>query len=716
MNPTSTPTTGPTVGPSANPSASPTSVPTTSALPTISASPTSAPITSALPTMENPSASPSSAPTPLPPPALQPTYLGCFRDTGSDRALSIRIPGKMSLDKCISTCYSRGYKYAGRQYTGECYCGNSGYDKHGASNSCNACDSANVGGWKSCVYELFKEITMSPTMNPTSAPTTSALPTMDNPSASPTSVPTISALPTMVNPSSSPSSAPSKLPVSALQPTYLGCFRDTSDRALPVKITGSLSVNQCTSTCYSLGYKYAGRQYKGECYCGNSGYNKHGASNSCNACDSANVGAYKSCVYELFMAPIAPSTPPPSPAPVSLPDGHCAATSGYSGSAYFDYDNQANWKNVNGQTNDKIRFSKFPAHVFDFKLHNQCAMGKQSPINVCDGSSGQRNTYAPCYESHEIFQYGGVWKLSQTDKIQAKIFGSKLRLEYATRTWGPYSTCCGNSPNGYTGWCPLIYGNPERTCGHDLPPLADFPHHWNGYTQINHIDFKFPSEHTICGKRYDAEITYWFVWANRKAAINMAIMVEYGNHNHELEKVILKFEETNRNARKKCTGRVRDLKEQTNFTEASESEFEYTSSNEYSSLNEEASMNTSSWQSNEPLNSQRQLSNDHFNPFSKEIIKTVHFYGYWGTTTEPPCLGAAGNPFRFIAWRIMDKPTQMSVNQLTRLKQALLSNVDGNCKCTSVAKKNSNNQWSVARDLQSNANRNIHKCTSNDYT
>ena len=57
----------------------------------------------------------------------------------------------------------------------------------------------------------------------------------------------------------------------------------------------------------------------------------------------------------------------------------------------------------------------------------------------------------------------------------------------------------------------------------------------------------------------------------------------------------------------------------------------------------------------------------------------------------------------------------MSVNQLNRLKQALLSNVDGNCKCKSAAKKNNNNEWSVARDLQSNANRNIHKCKSNDY-
>ena len=43
--------------------------------------------------------------------------------------------------------------------------------------------------------------------------------------------------------------------------------------------------------------------------------------------------------------------------------------------------------------------------------------------------------------------------------------------------------------------------------------------------------------------------------------------------------------------------RIRDLKEQTSFTEESESEFEYSSSNE------EANMTISSWQSNALLKS-----------------------------------------------------------------------------------------------------------------
>ena len=89
---------------------------------------------------------------------------------------------------------------------------------------------------------------------------------------------------------------------------------------------------------------------------------------------------------------------------ITLFQGHCAANNGYGGAAYFDYNNQANWKNVNGNTNDKVRWSKFPS-IFNFKMQNQCGFGNQSPINVCDGSSGPKNENAECFESHRIFQH-----------------------------------------------------------------------------------------------------------------------------------------------------------------------------------------------------------------------------------------------------------------------------------------------------------------------
>ena len=65
---------------------------------------------------------------------------------------------------CSMTCYDAGFKYSGRQYIGECWCGNSGYDKYGSSDKCNDCDSFNVGGWLSCVYEAFTSNTSTKTI------------------------------------------------------------------------------------------------------------------------------------------------------------------------------------------------------------------------------------------------------------------------------------------------------------------------------------------------------------------------------------------------------------------------------------------------------------------------------------------------------------------------------------------------------------------------
>ena len=116
---------------------------------------------------------------------------------------------------CSMTCYDAGFKYSGRQYIGECWCGNSGYDKYGSSDKCNDCDSFNVGGWLSCVYEAVIE---SPAPTPSPSPEAPDIPTI-SPSATassviPTSAPIIF-VPTDI-PSSMPSSSPVSIPVSTL--------------------------------------------------------------------------------------------------------------------------------------------------------------------------------------------------------------------------------------------------------------------------------------------------------------------------------------------------------------------------------------------------------------------------------------------------------------------------------------------------------------------
>jgi len=76
---------------------------------------------------------------------------------------------------------------------------------------------------------------------------------------------------------------------------YLGCFKDKeSDRALPILKGEGKSVGECNILCES--FTFFGRQHKGQCWCGNGNYAKHGQKDECK-CDEANVGGWKQCVY-----------------------------------------------------------------------------------------------------------------------------------------------------------------------------------------------------------------------------------------------------------------------------------------------------------------------------------------------------------------------------------------------------------------------------------
>ena len=62
-----------------------------------------------------------------------------------------------------------------------------------------------------------------------------------------------------------------KIPVVA----YLGCFSDSSTRALPDQLFIETTIDNCINTAKMMGYKYAGLQYYGYCFAGNTlGYAK----------------------------------------------------------------------------------------------------------------------------------------------------------------------------------------------------------------------------------------------------------------------------------------------------------------------------------------------------------------------------------------------------------------------------------------------------------
>mmetsp|Transcript_8820 Transcript_8820/g.11722 ORF Transcript_8820/g.11722 Transcript_8820/m.11722 type:complete len:347 (-) Transcript_8820:207-1247(-) len=87
----------------------------------------------------------------------------------------------------------------------------------------------------------------------------------------------------------------------------------------------------------------------------------------------------------------------------------------------------------------------------------------------------------------------------------------------------------------------------------------------------------------------------------------------------------------------------------------------------------------------------------------KFIMRSIHFYAYKGSLTEPPC-----TPFAH--WYIIDTPMQLSGKQIDRLETVLFDNVDEDCNPTSV-----HYNRSVARPIQQHVSARVWQCTCKDF-
>ena len=165
-----------------------------------------------------------SRPTPAPvPPAVQDDkghsvlYLGCYKDD-SDRDLPNMVASNQTPGSCVRLCREKGYLYAGIQYGGQCWCGNT-FGKHGVrpETECHQdCDQDKryvcCAAWRSNVY---------------------------------------------------------------LTASRMGCFQDKSDRDLKHMAAKAQTPASCVALCRSKGYQYAGVQNGDQCWCGAT-FGKHG--------------------------------------------------------------------------------------------------------------------------------------------------------------------------------------------------------------------------------------------------------------------------------------------------------------------------------------------------------------------------------------------------------------------------------------------------------
>lgn len=310
-------------------------------------------------------------------------------------------------------------------------------------------------------------------------------------------------------------------------------------------------------------------------------------------------------------------------------------------------------------------------------LRNVCATGTlQSPIDV-------RESGATCEEFHEVRSLRGDFQV-RGKHVQKRIESNKLRLVYERRP-------CAN-------W-------DKKECQEPDPPHADFPNGWGGFADVMHVDIKVPSEHTILGERFDAEMMIFHLHAGnqRMAAQSVVIRAKQNGYNYYFQEALDQFQkEYNKNS-VKCRRRMKRKMQmathqihrstQANVTRSS---FDYLTWARNSTFVDE----------NGHLQKVQQLEEFEggpWDPHHSMLIPTIHFYRYDGSLTEPPC-------GEFVSWWIADKPMTISFGQLKQLKIILFTNVDSDCKKTSV-----HFNQSVARPIRNTNGRAVWKCTPANF-
>jgi hypothetical protein len=143
---------------------------------------------------------------------FQPGYVGCYVD-GGNRTLPNYIGDRYTAATCIQYARTYGYRYAGLQYWGQCFVGNSLNAARVADSECNTPCDANPSemcgsAWRNSVYDVRQ---------------------------------------------------------------YQGCFTDggAAGRALPAYFGDRFTKETCVATAAAYGYRYAGLQYWGQCFGGN---------------------------------------------------------------------------------------------------------------------------------------------------------------------------------------------------------------------------------------------------------------------------------------------------------------------------------------------------------------------------------------------------------------------------------------------------------------
>lgn len=222
--------------------------------------------------------------------------------------------------------------------------------------------------------------------------------------------------------------------------------------------------------------------------------------------------------------------------------------------------------------------------------------------------------------------------------------------------------------------------------------MADYPRYSSFYTpwsDLLHLDLKFPGEHTFEGQRFDAEMqlfhTHLTPDPQRVSSIGVPIQATSDGFNPEFQLLLNFFQfvsdshaaECEDSQLRKRRALKRDLRVAQGLPEDAfdEEELLWEATRKFNATDHERI-------------ARKLLFPPKFNPYSEAFLRDIFFFRYDGSITEPPCLD--------ITWWVMIDPMYISYEQLEMGKRILFTHIDPQCQPTSVH----NAKMEVVRPIQ----------------
>jgi len=363
---------------------------------------------------------------------------------------------------------------------------------------------------------------------------------------------------------------------------------------------------------------------------------------------------------------------------------------------YFDYSiddddgrGPLQWGDLNGEKQAEANYwDEFDNYIKPSLTTNMCDQnsktGRQSPIDLrFDWADAQ------CFEYHQIRSKPGEWGITNP-KVEKQILPSKLRFTYPRKFDGDFGDASEN----------------DQVKG----ASADLPKQWGHQLPVLHVDVKIPSEHWMEGKQYAAEYQINLIQnreEKRRGAPVISVLFDIHpeeEDHHRIGQMIDEFQKVYDADLAECEDFRRKQRRLGAWADDTLGAGSKIAEEARSTWLDEPVEEETKFRENLTNLRRRAQEFRRWNPFHETIVRTIWFYGYEGSLTEPPCS-------EFVEWRIMLEPALISSRQLFQMKNILFNHVDGKCQRTSVH----STELGVARPIQNYEGRDVYQCMCRDF-